>query len=59
MLLKGKNYSEVRVTFKEDTFFYEIPYEEDGQAASITLTASEINKVNPLWLQGYYQGFYL
>jgi hypothetical protein len=49
----------VRVTFKEDTFFYEIPYEEDGQAASINLTASEINKVNPLWMQGYYQGFYL
>lgn len=54
MLLKGKNYTDVRVTFKEDTFFYEIPYEEDGQPASIILTTSEINKVNPLWMQGFY-----
>jgi hypothetical protein len=49
----------VKVTFKEGTFFYEIPFQSNGQASSIILTSDEIIKINPKWLEGYFQGFHL
>jgi hypothetical protein len=49
----------VKVSFKNNTFLYEIPYFANGEKETFTTTAEEIMKVNPRWFEGYFEGFYL
>lgn len=59
MLLQCLNYTGVKVCFKDRTFYYEIPFLSEGRPQSLTVTASEIIKVNQRWFEGFFQGFYL